>query len=344
MARRQRDRSYPPTMRDVAELARVSPMTVSRVLRDEPQVGSDARQRVLAAVGQLGYRRNEVARGLRLGRKTGLIGLVVTNLANPFYAQLALGIEDLAAEHDLRIVLGNTGEDPRRERELVENLVAHRVDGLIVVPAGTDHAHLAPAALGDVPVVFAARPPSGIVANCVLVDDFAGARAATARLLTAGHRRVAFLGNPPAVYTGAERFRGFCAAFDEAGLTFDEQCVRRKQQDVAAAERAASEVLALSNPPTAIFSTNNRNALGAIRAVKKLRTSTTIAAFDDFELADVLGLPLVVVSYDSREIGRQALRLLLQELEDPGTEIRDDSRRIVLPVSLTEHGDITPSG
>lgn len=206
-------------MRDVAARAQVSAMTVSRVLKDDERVSPATRAKVLTAVEELGYRRNEVARNLRLGKHSGMIGLVVTNLANPFYSRLALGAEQVAEEHGLRLVLGNTAEQVKREQELVEDLVSRRVDGMIVVPAGASQRHLAPEVLGPTPVVLAGRPPAGIEADTVLVDDFGGAHAATARLIADGHRSIGFVGNPPALFTGAERFRGYRAAHEEAGLT-----------------------------------------------------------------------------------------------------------------------------
>jgi LacI family transcriptional regulator len=150
-----------PTMADVAKHAGVAPMTVSRALHDDPRVSPSTRVKVLASVAALGYRRNEVARSFRAGLSSDLLGLVVTNLANPFYAQLALGVESLAAEHSMTMLLGNTAEDPGREKELVDNLVSRRVSGIIVVPAGSDHSHLRPSVLDGTPVVLAARPPSG---------------------------------------------------------------------------------------------------------------------------------------------------------------------------------------
>lgn len=161
-------------MADVAKHAGVAPMTVSRALHDDPRVSLSTRVRVLASVAALGYRRNEVARSFRPGRSSDLLGLVVTHLANPFYAQLALGVESLAAEHGMTMLLGNTAEDPGREKKLVDSLVSRRVSGIIVVPAGSDHGHLRPSGLDGMPVVLAARPPSGADLDCVLVDDFGG--------------------------------------------------------------------------------------------------------------------------------------------------------------------------
>ncbi|MFJ6659957.1 LacI family DNA-binding transcriptional regulator [Streptomyces sp. NPDC091377] len=329
-----------PTLRDVAERAEVSAMTVSRVLRDDPKVLPATAARVRAAVAALGYRRNEVARSLRLGSGTGLVGVVVTNLANPFYSRLALGVDSVLAEHGLKTVIGNTGQDPDAERSLVEDLVARRVDGIIAVPAEADQRHLAAAATEGVPVVVASRPPGGFHADCVLVDDYGGARAATERLLDAGHRRVGFLGSPPAVYTGTERLRGFTDALSAAGLPVDAALVRLGQQQADEAAVAAAGLLALADPPTALFCSNNRNTIGAFRAVRDAGTPTALAGFDDFELADALGLPLTLVAYDTDELGREAGRLLISRIREGGT--RRKARRTVIPTRLVHYGPPTP--
>ncbi|MFH8610727.1 LacI family DNA-binding transcriptional regulator [Streptomyces sp. NPDC018029] len=334
-------KSGQPTLRDVAERAGVSAMTASRVLRDDPQVLPATRERVRAAAEALGYRPNEVARSLRLGRGTGLVGLVVTNLANPFYSRLALGVDSVVAEHGLKTVIGNTGQDADVERGLVADLLARRVDGIIAVPAGADQRHLAAAVADGVPVVLASRPPEGFAADCVLVDDFGGARDATARLLERGHRRIGFLGSPPAVHTGTERLRGYAAALAAAGLTVDPLLVRQGQTEPHEATRAAAGLLALPDPPTALFCSNNRNTIGAFRALRATDVRSrdgahvALAGFDDFELADVLGLPLTLVAYDSDEVGRAAGRLLADRLH---TTAAGPPRQIVVPTSLVEYG------
>ncbi|MEV7192427.1 LacI family DNA-binding transcriptional regulator [Streptomyces sp. NPDC093510] len=334
-------RSGQPTLRDVAERAGVSAMTASRVLRDDPQVLPATRERVRAAAEALGYRPNEVARSLRLGRGTGLVGLVVTNLANPFYSRLALGVDSVVAEHGLKTVIGNTGQDPDAERDLVADLLARRVDGIIAVPAGADQRHLAAAVTDGVPVVLASRPPEGFAADCVLVDDFGGARDATARLLARGHRRIGFLGSPPAVYTGTERLRGYAAALASAGLAVDTRLVRQGQTEPHEATHAAAGLLALPDPPTALFCSNNRNTIGAFRALRATDARTAdgtdiaLAGFDDFELADALGLALTLVAYDSDEVGRAAGRLLLDHLHN---RTGGPPRQIVVPTSLVEYG------
>lgn len=197
-----------PTLRDVAQRAHVSAMTVSRVLRDDPKVLPETAARVRAAVAELGYHRNEMARSLRLGSSTGLVGLVVTNLANPFYSRLALGVDAVVAGHGLKTVIGNTGHDLDSERGLVADLIARRVDGIVVVPADDDQRHLAAAADKGVPIVVASRPPNGFSADCVLVDDYGGSRTATRQLLDAGHRRIGFLGSPCGCLYGRRAIAG----------------------------------------------------------------------------------------------------------------------------------------
>ncbi|MBP0462242.1 LacI family DNA-binding transcriptional regulator, partial [Streptomyces montanisoli] len=325
-------------MKQVAALAEVSAMTVSRVLRGDAGVSQDKRDRVEEAVRRLGYRPNTLARSFRQGQGSGTIGLVVTNLANPFYARLALGIEAAVAEDGLRLMITNTAGDAARERAAVRDFSGRRVDGLVLVPAGADQSYLAEELPAGLPVVTVSRPPAGHEADCVLVDDFGGAYAATSRLLAAGHRRIGFLGNPPSVYTGSERYRGYCAALHEAGIDPDGALVRRGQEDMASAETAAAELLALERPPTAVFCTNNRNTLGAYRALRHHGRRATLAGFDDFDLADVLSVPVLVVDYDADEIGRRAARLLAERLARPGAEA-PPPRRVVVRTSIIAHGD-----
>lgn len=326
-----------PTLRDVAAHAGVSPMSASRALRGEEGVSEGTRSRVLEAVASLGYRRNEAARNLRLGRSDGLIGIIVTNLANPFHSQLALGVEAAVAERGMRVVLGNSAEDPARERQLVRDFAARRLDGLVVVPAIHDHSHLDPDHLSGMPVVLAVSPPIRVAVDAVLLDDFGGAWEAIRHLIEAGHRRIAFLGLPPATWTGSERYRGYCAALEEAGIPLDDQLTSYRQRDIDAAESATLSLLDLGDPPTAIFGANNRNTIGAYRALRARGSQTKLAGFDDFEFADVLDVPLTVVAYDPRELGRDAARLLSDRIDNVGQH-PVAPRRIVIPTKIIDYG------
>jgi LacI family transcriptional regulator len=185
------------------------------------------------------------------------------------------------------------------------------------------------------PVVLAASPPVQIDVDSVVLDDFGGTWEATHRLIEAGHSRIGFLGLPAATWTGSERYRGYCAALDEAGIPLDDDLTSHRQRDVAAAQQATESLLDLPEPPTAIFAANNRNTIGAYRALRTRGASTRLAGFDDFELADALGLPLTVVAYDPREVGRQAAGLLLDRIVSDGPP--SASRRKVIPTRVVEY-------
>ncbi|KJQ55626.1 LacI family DNA-binding transcriptional regulator [Microbacterium sp. SA39] len=306
-----------PTVQDVAAAAGVSPMTVSRVLNGGPNVRPQKIQAVLDAAAALGYRRNENARSIRPGQRTGLLGVIITNVANPYYAQVQLGVEEIVSSDGMRLLVGNSGEDVHRERALVNDFIGRKVDGLIVVPAGGDVAHLRAATAVGIPLALASRQVDGVDADVVLVDDEGGARDGTAHLLAEGHRRIAFLGNRSSVFTSRRRQQGFERAHAEAGVAFDPILLRAGQNDDATAHDVTLELLALDEPPTAIFSANNRNTVGALRALSERRDlaeSLRIVAFDDFELSSLVPFALSVIEHDPRELGRTAARMVMARL------------------------------
>lgn len=333
-----RGRAHQPTIKEVARLAGVSPMTASRTLNGGRNVRPDLQERVMAAVRELGYQRNENARSLRPGQPSGLIGIAITNLANPYYGSFALGVEEVAAEHGRRIILGNTGEDAGRERQLVSDFIGRQVDGLILVPTSGDAEHLRPERLGDVPIVLASRRVPGLEVDTVLLDDVGGAYRGTISLLDAGHTRVGFLGNRTSVFTGERRYRGFEKAMTERGVDIDPAIVARDQQDVDAARRAARAMLDRDDAPTAIFSANNRNTIGALREIgRRMRDGLpgprpSIVSFDDFELSELMPVPVTVIDHDARVLGREAATLLFNRL---GGNLDAPARTIELPVTIT---------
>ncbi|GAA2148245.1 LacI family DNA-binding transcriptional regulator [Glycomyces algeriensis] len=328
-----------PTIKEVATLAGVSPMTVSRTLAGGVNVRPDLQARVMAAVRELGYYRNENARSLRPGQPSGLIGVAITNLANPYYGNFALGVEEVAAEHGRRIILGNTGEDAGRERQLVSDFIGRQVDGLILVPTSGEAAHLQPERLGDVPLVLASRRVPGLDVDTVLLDDVGGAYRGTIGLLDAGHTRIGFLGNRSSVFTGERRYRGYEQAMTERGAPVDPSIIARDQQDVDAASRAARAMLDHPEPPTAIFSANNRNTIGALREIgRRIRDGLpgprpAVVSFDDFELSELMPVPVTIIDHDARLLGREAATLLFARLE--GTA-ESKPNTVELPVTI-EH-------
>ncbi|WP_442576511.1 LacI family DNA-binding transcriptional regulator [Microbacterium sp. F51-2R] len=329
-----------PTVKEVAQHAGVSPMTVSRTLAGGANVRPDLQERVLAAVVELGYHRNENARSLRPGQASGLIGVAITNLGNPYYGNFALGVEEAVAETGRRIVLGNTGGDAARERQLVADFMGRQVEGLVLVPSGGPSDHLRPERLVDVPLVLASRRIYGLDVDVVLLDDVGGAYSGTRALLDAGHTRIGYLGNVSSAFTGGRRFEGYMRALGERGIDVDADLVFREHQDGGSASDATRRLLDLERPPTAIFSANNRNSVGALHEIaRRLRLGVRAAdlpalvSFDDFELAELMPVPVTVVDHDPRELGREAARLLLSRL-GTGDRSQVPPRVVEMPVRL----------
>jgi len=303
-----------PTMRDVAARAGVSLKTVSRVVNQEPVVEPQTAAKVEKAIEELHYRRDSLAHNLRKGIRQMSIGLIIEDLANPFYAHLAQAVEDVADSNDYSLILTSSREDPERERTFVLNLLQRGVEGLLIVPASHDHRYLTADLARGVRVVFLDRTPGGIEADAVVSENRAGARRAVDHLISYGHRRIAFLGDPLELETSSDRYQGYQDALEAAGIPLDELFVNLHSHTVDAADAAMRDLLALSQPPTAVFAQNNRNCIGALRAMQSLGVQLAVVGFDDFELATLLPVPVTVVANDPHEMGRQGAELLFHRL------------------------------
>jgi LacI family transcriptional regulator len=320
-----------PTMKDVAVVARVSLKTVSRVVNGEPGVAPDTRQRVRDAIATLGFRRNDSARLLRTGQ-TATVGLVLEDIGDPFYSALSRGVESVARSHGSLLVSGSSDADPATEHMLALTLCARRVDGLIIVPTGTDHGFLLPEMTAGVPVVFADRPPGQIGADTVLSDNAGGAGQGTAHLIAAGHRRIGYLGDNPGIFTARERHHGYQSAMSAAGLPVTGSWVAMGTPATASIQGALERMLSGPEPVTAIFCGNNRISVLALHVLAALRQTIAMVGFDDFELADLLGI--TVIAQDTAEMGRQAAELLFHRLD--GDE--SPPQRIILPTRTVDRG------
>jgi LacI family transcriptional regulator len=319
-------------MVDVARVAGVSLKTVSRVINQESGVRPTTEARVREAVDALGYRANDIARNLRRGRSSASIGLTIEDVRNPFYSGIARAVEEVARRHGYVVIIANSDEDPAAERTAVGTLLERRVGGLLIVPAGRDHAYLRDEVQLGTPVVFMDRPADSIEADEILLDNVGGARRATEHLVAHGHRRIGLVGDPLSISTIADRVAGYRASLERAGIRVDQSLIRVGAHDVRHAEAATRELLALVDPPTAIFATNNRACIGALRALRAADASTALVGFDDFELADLL--EITVVRHDPLEMGRRAAELLFARLGgDEGP-----AQRVTLPTELVARG------
>ncbi|MFD7883492.1 LacI family DNA-binding transcriptional regulator [Streptomyces bauhiniae] len=322
-----------PTMKDVAARAGVGLKTVSRVVNGEPGVTPDTERRVREAIEALGFRRNDSARVLRKGR-TASIGLVLEDLADPFYGPLSRAVEEVARAHGALLINGSSAEDPEREQELALALCARRVDGLVVIPAGDDHRYLEPEIRAGVATVFVDRPAGGIDADVVLSDNFGGARDGVAHLIAHGHRRIGFIGDMPRIHTAAERLRGYRAAMEDAGIPVAEGWMSLGATDPERVRRATEEMLAGPDPVTAVFTGNNRVTVTVIRVLAEYDRPVALVGFDDFELADLLQPGVTVVAQDAAALGRTAADRLFQRLDGAlGTP-----ERLELPTRLITRG------
>ncbi|MEU3416351.1 MULTISPECIES: LacI family DNA-binding transcriptional regulator [unclassified Streptomyces] len=322
-----------PTMKDVAARAGVGLKTVSRVVNGEPGVTPDTERRVQEAIDALGFRRNDSARVLRKGR-TASIGLVLEDLADPFYGPLSRAVEEVARAHGALLINGSSAEDPEREQELALALCARRVDGLVVIPAGDDHRYLEPEIRAGVATVFVDRPAGRIDADVVLSDNYGGARDGVAHLVAHGHRRIGFIGDMPRIHTAGERLRGYRAAMEDAGITVEERWMSLGATDPERVRRAAEEMLAGPDPVTAVFAGNNRVTVTVVRVLAGLSRRVALVGFDDFELADLLQPGVTVVAQDAAALGRTAAERLFRRLD--GTPVAPE--RMELPTRLITRG------
>ncbi|MFI7100670.1 LacI family DNA-binding transcriptional regulator [Streptomyces sp. NPDC050161] len=322
-----------PTMKDVAARAGVGLKTVSRVVNGEPGVTPDTERRVQEAITALGFRRNDSARTLRKGR-TASIGLVLEDLADPFYGPLSRAVEEVARSHGALLINGSSAEDPAREQELALALCARRVDGLVVIPAGDDHRYLEPEIAAGVATVFVDRPPGRIDADVVLSDNFGGAQDAVAHLIANGHRRIGFIGDRPRIHTARERLRGYRTAMAAAGLPVDDSWVSLGATGPGRVRAAATAMLEAAEPVTALFAGNNRVTVTVVRVLGEHPRPVALVGFDDFELADLVRPAITVVAQDPARIGRTAAGLLFRRLD--GTD--EAPRRVEIPTRLIARG------
>ncbi|WP_030416904.1 LacI family DNA-binding transcriptional regulator [Streptomyces sp. NRRL S-1448] len=322
-----------PTMKDVAARAGVGLKTVSRVVNGEAGVTPDTERRVQEAITALGFRRNDSARILRKGR-TASIGLVLEDLADPFYGPLSRAVEEVARSHGALLINGSSAEDPAREQELVLALCARRVDGLVIIPAGDDHRYLEPEITAGIATVFVDRPAGRIDADAVLCDNFGGARDAVAHLIAHGHRRIGFIGDQPRIHTARERLRGYRSAMAAAGLPVDESWVSLGSTAPERVRSAAAAMLDAPEPVTALLAGNNRVTVTAVRVLGAAPRPVALVGFDDFELADLVRPAVTVVAQDPALMGRTAAGLLFRRLDG----ITEPPHHTEIPTRLIPRG------
>jgi len=323
-----------PTLRQVAERSGLSLKTASRVLSGDGHVTPETAARIRVAAEELGFRPNSIARELRSGARSRLVGLIIGDLTNPFYSRLARGVERALRKRGLSLITASTDEDEAVERTLIDNLLERRVRALLIVPSAHQHAYLEAERRLGLPVVFLDRRTSGVQADGIVLDNRAGARGAVEHMLRRGHRRIGMVGDFTRLSTHRERSAGFTEAMTAAGVVGLEELMRSEAHNVDAAQASTRDLLALPDPPTALFTTNNRITVGALRALRGVGVDRVpaLVGFDDFDLADLLGV--TVVAHDPGEMGRLATELALARLDG----FDGPARLVTLPTRLVPRG------
>lgn len=325
------------TIHDVAKRAGVAPITVSRVINNSGYVGQDVRRRVQQAVADLGYVPNTLARSLR-SRRTHTLALVLTDITNPFFTTVARGAEDAASDAGYLLLLCNTDEREDEEQRYLRMIVQKRVDGVLLVPAMAGGETLQVVHQHEVPVVVLDRRASDPNVDVVRCDSEGGAYQLGKLLVSLGHRVFATLVGPAGVSTADDRVAGFQRALDEGGVHASSR-VYRGGLTIASGRQMTLQAIAAPERPTALFAANNFLAIGALNALREagVRVPEDIAlvGFDDLPPALVTFPFLTVAAQPAHEMGRRAVRLLLDRLAGCAPAERQE---IVLPTEIIVRG------
>jgi LacI family transcriptional regulator len=305
-----------PTLVDVAREAGVSLKTASRALNDDPGIAPATAKKVRTVMSRLGYRPNELARGLK-GRKSAAIGMVVPNLADPFSASAVQAVQEVARKNGHVVVLTSSGGDEVLEREELETLVRRQVDGLIIAPADGRTSTVDSFISANIPVVSFDRPISNLNIDSITVTNRDSVREATEHLLSHGYRRILAIGARPHLYTGSERVAGYVSTMKRAHLKKETYLVENEND----LDPATIESLLKKGPGKldAILTLNGITTMLVLRVLRQLgkRVGSDIAliSFDDFELAEILTPSLTVVRQPAAELGRRAAELLFTRMQ-----------------------------
>ena len=322
------------TIRDVAALAGVGTKTVSRVINDEANVSPQTRERVQRAVLALNFKPNQGAGALRRGdRKTLTLGLLLDAVDNPFSALINRAVETVAYRRDTAVLAASSDNDPDRERVMVDAFTRRRVDGLILSPIAEDQGYLHAEREQGTPLVFVDRPPTGLLADAVITNNYEASIEAARHLINQGHRQIAHLGNESAASTA--RQCGFTKAMADAGLADSSQQLGglRSDQQIDAAVRG---LMQLDEPPTALFTSHYLVTLGAIRALHDLQLEHRVAliGFDDIVLADLVRPAITVIAPDPSRLGTIAAERIFARLDGDTSSVQT----VVVPAKIIARG------
>jgi len=321
------------TIKDVAKLAGVHPSTVSRVINNDSRISEKTKNKVIYVINKLGYTPNAIARGLKT-KRTNTIGMLIPDITNPFFADLARGVEDAASENGFNVILCNSDEKLEKERTYLEILKEKRVDGLILGSVHIKDKSIFRLEKIKYPYILVSRDIEGLDKNCIIVNDIAGGTMATEHLIKLGHRRIAHITGPLKVKSAINRLEGYGIALKKNHIEYKEELVEEGDFRIAGGYKAMKKLLKLSELPTAIFAANDLLAVGAMQAIQKRKyhipKDFCIIGFDDIKLASFVYPTLSTIRQPMMEMGALAVKMLLRIIE----EREFNQRKIVLKPKL----------
>ncbi|MEA3311895.1 MAG: LacI family DNA-binding transcriptional regulator [candidate division WOR-3 bacterium] len=313
------------TIRDVAHAAGVSINTVSRALSGKPDVNEETRKTILSAAEKLGYRPNKLARGLQ-SNKTQTVGVVITDIANPFFSALVKGVEESAREENYSIVLQDTDENYEKEKEAIQVLLAEQVDGLLITPVQTSKETIEDLKRTGLPFVLLGRHFDGLETDYVVTDDVQGGFQTTEHLIELGHKRIAMINGPLHISSAKERFQGYQKALDHYGIELDESILSAGAITTEDGYKVAKSLLGRQPQPTAVFAYSDFVAFGVMKAIREvgleIPEDIAVMGYDDVEFSSCLEVPLTTVRIPKRELGRKAMKLLSKKIEKEKRELQ----------------------
>src|SRR5450755_2499098 len=322
------------SIKDIARIAEVSHSTVSRALRNSALLPVATRERIQRIAKEQGYAASAVARSLAT-RKTHAIGVVVTSIADPFNGEVVSGIEETANEAGYSVILATSQTDPRREMALVHSFKERRVDGILVASSRVGALYAASLVDLRIPLVLLNNQHVGRFVHSVSIDNVSGAEKATKHLAGLGHTKIAYIGDRFGMQSDTERLRGYRKGLRACGIPLRGEFILQGDGKPDGAREAASHLLSLPDPPGAIFCYNDMSALGVLEEAAQrdleVPRDLSICGFDDLFFTPFLNPPLTTIRQPKREMGRQAMTLLLQLLagEQHGKTIAVEGELIV---------------
>ncbi len=335
----------PVSIKDIARVTNVSYSTVSRALNNSPRVKLATRTEIQRVATEMGYLPSAIARSL-VTRRTNTIGVVVTTITDLFFAEVIRGIEEQAVRVGYSVILTNSEAQPDRELAAVQALRSRRVDGIILVAACADKERkerLLHSTETNLPIVIINNVHAEHIGYSIETDNLAGGQEATRHLIDLGHRRIAHISGPPNEWDGVERQQGYKQALRWAGLPIDPALIIRGDNQPDGGLAAAQQLLALPDPPTAIFCYNDATALGVMRAIhaagRRIPEDISIVGFDDIALASYFEPPLTTMAQPKRKMGARAVQMIL-DLIGGDVEVTD----CVLPSRLIVRQSTAPPG